>query len=126
MISEGYKANPQYQTLKPAQIILPWQDNDGRDLSYSHMALRSRLSKTWGGCTVLQGSGVWTDDAGKVYEEPVNVYVVAMVDAEHNRRTLREIAAGLAASCGQHCVYVQHARGDVEFVKANQHNALAA
>ena len=116
------KANEAYGILRPAKIILPVQDNGGYFLDFAHFKLRSDLAKIWGGCTVTIGQGCWVNEHGKVFDEPVKIYTVAMPVSQSARTTLRNIAIELAAKCGQEAIYVEHADGTVEFVTAAEHN----
>lgn len=102
--------------MKLAQIILPTIGNDGSDLTDCHVALRSTLADSFGGYTATSGQGGWTD-SGKLYQDPVTVYAVAMDDTAENRAKLESVALFYGHMATQHCVMVTHASGEVAFVE---------
>jgi hypothetical protein len=104
--------------MNEGSIILPRYGNDGSSLVFAHAALRDRLLEAFGGLTASDGRGIWRDPSGRVYDEPVTRYDVAMAPSNANVARLRDIAAELAKLASQEAVYVKSPTGSIDFVTA--------
>jgi len=103
--------------MRIASLVLPNQDNQGRDLRTVHAALRGELITQFGGYTGCPMTGGWRADDGTDYAESGTLYLVAMEPTQANRNALADIASEYAGRARQMCVMVAHAEGDVEFVE---------
>jgi hypothetical protein len=98
--------------MKLTQIILP----EAWHIRPAHLWLQHQLIERWNGYTAMPNStGMWKDDDGNGYFEPVTVYMVAMERADVIH--LREVAAEVARLGDQQCVMIVTPQGDVEFIK---------
>ena len=104
--------------MREACIILPIADNEGNGLDNVHSELKRDLCAWFGGCTVTKGDGAWLNSQGKLYQEPVAIYTVAMEPSEANRFKLWDLARRLATDARQQAIYVRYADGSVDFVTA--------
>lgn len=100
--------------MKLATLVLPITNNSGEDQSDTHLALRATLCDVFGGYTVTTGNGGWSDK-GKVFNDPVAVYSIAMEMNGENFVALESIARFYGHMAGQICVMVVHCNGDVAF-----------
>lgn len=99
--------------MREALVHLPTLDNNGRTLATVHAAARRALCEAFGGCTVEAGRGCWMHE-GKLYDEEVQVYRVAMDATPANLLNFRAIGLELGVQARQVAVYMVHATGDVE------------
>ena len=60
-----------------AQINLPLYDNNGKSVKKVHKQLEVELCSKFGGCTTSSGRGKWLDK-GKLYNDSLNIYQVAI------------------------------------------------
>jgi len=60
-----------------AQINLPLYDNNGKSVKKVHKQLEVELCSKFGGCTTSSGRGQWLDK-GKLYNDSLNIYQVAI------------------------------------------------
>lgn len=106
-----------------ARIILPQNDNQGREISAVNKLLASRIVSEFGGVTVTLGHGMWKDPKGRVVAEAVVVYDIAVVPGAATEYALEQIAAEACINAGQECVYLRYPDGEVVFVEAAHHAA---
>ena len=102
--------------LREARLLLPPQDNHGRDLSWDLGNVETALVHHFGGFTRIKARGAWNND-GTVSREPMMVYDIAAEDTPANNATLRSIAAAACRMMDQACVYKRGFNGNVELVK---------
>jgi hypothetical protein len=110
--------------MRVATIILPTHDNDGKALEYARNDAKRGIVNHFNGLTSVMGHGSWKGGEGRVYNEPVEIISVAMVDTSENRAKLTAIAQRFALLGDQYCVYVQYADGHVVFVEKPRIEAL--
>ena len=94
---------------RTATIIVPTRDRAGAPLPggmvHAHM-VACQLTRMFGGATITDGYGYWTDASGRVVDERV-AYVTAYTDdagAEKNFGAVGTFAAGLCLSLRQDAV----------------------
>ena len=63
--------------LHDTSINLPLYDNDGKSVKKVHKQLEVELCSKFGGCTTSSGRGKWLDK-GKLYNDSLNIYQVAI------------------------------------------------
>jgi hypothetical protein len=86
----------------------------------AHDALARKLAGTFGGYTASDADGGWIDDTGKLVQERVRVYVIAMPCDEDNARQLKVMARLLAEQLQEDCIYCKTPDGVVHFVTPGQ------
>ena len=59
------------------QLNLPLYDNNGKSVKKAHRQLEVELCSKFGGCTTSSGRGKWLDN-GKLYNDSLNIYQVAI------------------------------------------------
>jgi hypothetical protein len=111
--------------VKLATMILPTHDNNGVDMTDNHCALRLVLLDNFDGFTVAPVCGAWRDSSGNVCHDDSASYSIAMDDTAENRAKLETIARFYGHLCGQVCVMVTHAGGDVAFVACTRAAEIA-
>ena len=110
--------------MKLAKLVLPLLDNAGRDLFEVHRELQHELLKTWGGYTSTEGVGGWRNGHGKLFNERVLIYAVAMERADAPK--LRALGVAFATKARQESVMIVTPNGDVEFVHAMKESLIHA
>lgn len=100
--------------MKLAKLILPLLDNAGRDLIEEHRELQHVLRTEYGGFTSTEGVGGWRNKHGKLFNERVVIYEVAMEMAAVTH--FRDIAQHVASEARQEAVMIVTPCGDVEFI----------
>ena len=96
--------------MREAVVILP-------DHEAANLHLELTLLAEFGGFTTTRGCGQWKDPTdGKVYEDGVAVYTIAMDPTDDNAQRLGVIAKAAGELANQICVYVRHPSGDVVFI----------
>lgn len=99
--------------MREARITLPDHPYTSTGAAY----LRRVLLERFGGYTETHGNGAWEDRrTGKVIQEPVRVWDVALAPSPENEALLREAAATAGLLADQGCVYLRQADGEVELV----------
>ena len=63
--------------MREYSIVLPTHDNDGRDLSVTHTALKRELIYVFEGYSATAQTGGWLNGKGQLFEEPSIRYTVA-------------------------------------------------
>jgi len=84
-------------------------------------AVRRLLANTYGGYTIMNGAGGWTNDAGEVVEEGM-VRVECYMSTERalpSRADVDRVAKELGALLHQHSVLVEWQRVDARMVEVN-------
>ena len=106
--------------LREARIMLPLQRNAGdpntTPIETVHTTLLEALVRRHGGCTVTRGRGLWENE-GRIFDEPVAIYDVAMADNPDNDAELIADAQYYGARAGQFACYVRLASGRVKIVQ---------
>ena len=92
-------------------IHIPLNDNEGSSIQSVVDATIQSILETFGGCTTYHARGLWVDNEGNVYDEPVMRVLVATDKPE----LLRVIAKNLRVAAKQVCVYVV-VDGKAEFI----------
>ena len=86
-----------------AELIIPVKDNDGSDnAEIVETAIREMCAK-FGGCTVFEANGFWSNDEGKLYNDPVKV-IVASVTSDVDQE-IQELASLVLDSTDQEAVF---------------------
>ena len=106
--------------LNTAQIIIPKTDNDGSDNSDVIERTITDLCSLYGGATVWDANGFWTNEAGRLYKDEVSVIQSAMTKSRKNRDALRNLAQAILTDTDQEAVYVSHADGAVEIIEREE------
>ena len=91
------------------------KDRDGRNIKFIKSKLRevlSLISSEFGGYTLYHTNGGWTDENGKLIEEP-SVVIVAFTS---NLAPAKRTAAFMRDTFNQFCVVVTKESLDVEFI----------
>lgn len=105
--------------LREAKVIVPEFDNDGNSLSEVHEWVSGALNDAFGGVTVTKGDGAWRGPSGKLYKEPVLLFLVACSPLEEDSyKELRAVVAYVLRNGKQKAVYVQFPDGSVEIISA--------
>lgn len=112
--------------MKTSTIILPVLDNNLKPLHKLHDWLEIEICKTFGGCTVTEGTGLWINPNGKLYKEKVKQYDIGMADLNDGMAKLRLIARELAEKAKQECIFVRDGNNSIEFIDANYMESEAA
>lgn len=76
--------------LKVFEISLPLVDNKGTPLAEAHKAFLGLAVRSYGGGTYHDATGLWVDDQGKLYDEPVRVYRFAVGPGQGDLAALAE------------------------------------
>lgn len=106
---------------RETKLILPMNDNNGRDLLRLHEKLAHELTMRFGGATASIGdAGFWADPLGQLKSEPVVVYLIAADTDEKTKIQFSEIALRYGRDAGQHSVYLCHGDGNVQMVEIPQ------
>lgn len=97
-------------------ILVPSADNDGKAFGPATFAWFESQMKAIGGAftRTTNVTGVWSNDAGKVYRDVNRVYF-AVVDADQVD-AFRTLARKAAEHFRQECIYLEVAPVTVEFV----------
>jgi hypothetical protein len=102
--------------MREGMFIIPKRDNNGNDLAEVVSSALSALTERFGGATVVEGRGVWRDETGKLYQEPVSTITTAYNPDPAADASFQSIAVSAAMQAAQHAVYVRTASGDVSIV----------
>ena len=91
--------------LSPCRFVLPLTDNDGRPIDPEMIVdLQRKLLAEFGGFTIHPTSqGRWRSQEGRVYQEDVVVYEVAV--PQEKIPALREVVSRLGRRLGQWAMY---------------------
>ena len=102
--------------LSPCRFNTPLMDNEGEPIDPRAIIDRHReLLGLFGGFTIHPTSqGRWQSRAGRVYQEEVVVYEIA-VPADHVAR-LRDVVRGLGRRLGQLAMYFDAPSPSVEII----------
>lgn len=111
--------------MKEARLIVPEFDKRVNHLTRLHHLTAAYLTQNFGGYTRFYATGGWVDRSGAIIKEPVVIFDVAMEDTTHNEALMRGWAMFIAREADQSAVYLRHASGKVEFVRANTKAAAA-
>ena len=103
--------------MREAKITLPKQDHSGKYMADAHSDLHNMIVEHFGGYTLTEGHGVWVNpETGERFQDEVFQYHIAMWPDMDSKCLLTTIAEYLLTSTDQHCIYVVHADGTVQFV----------
>lgn len=91
--------------MREYSIVLPTHDNDGRDLSVTHTALKRELIHLFDGYSATAQTGGWVNDKGELFEEPSIRYTVAVASAR-SEFNVKHIAKKYGILAGQQAMYV--------------------
>jgi hypothetical protein len=100
--------------MREGLVIIPQQDNAGHSLKQLRDKAALKLTQSFGGVTIRNAEGLWSDNAGKLYNEPVWELVTAYNPSHANNAVLRDLADTIGHEGKQKAVYVRYANGDVE------------
>lgn len=101
--------------MREARIVAPLLANGPeprQSLEASNRRLVDALTLQFGGVTITQGQGRWTDN-GVIYIDPVNVYDVAMWPEPRGDLALVKLARTFMVEAGQEALYLRYADGTV-------------
>lgn len=101
--------------MREAMLIAPVNDNNGASLRGELDQTVATLIDTFGGVTISDAFGSWSN-GGKVVTEPVKQLVVAMDQTPENDSKFRFIAESFGRLARQLAVYVRYASGSVEII----------
>lgn len=93
------------------QFNLPLEDNNGLQLDNVHTELQESLASTYGGFTMHHARGVWMNE-GKLYNESVAVYTIAMTVSEYF--DFKRLALKTGEKARQEAVYMVDPLGKVD------------
>jgi hypothetical protein len=85
------------------QLNLPLYDNNGKSVKKIHKQLVVELCSKFGGCTTSSGRGKWIDN-GKLYNDSLNIYQVA-IDKKLKNLFIK-IAKKYGIETGQLAIYL--------------------
>lgn len=103
--------------MRECKLILPKHDNDGRVLGAAHADLCRALLDSIGGYTCIHGAGAWRNpETGRVFNEEVVTYVVAVDPQTDHVEFLRALAAAFKVDAQREAVYFVGPDGGVEFL----------
>ena len=102
-------------SLHLAQINIPYaaEVNNAHGV---HLWLARQLAQSFGGFTLTNGHGAWTDADNNVITEPVAVYSIAMENSAFNAQRLRELAVETGKLLQQQAVFICLASGTAEII----------
>jgi hypothetical protein len=110
--------------MREGLLVIPQADNSGHSLSSLRDKAALKLTQSFGGVTIRNAEGLWSDQAGKLYREPVWELVTAYNPSHSNNAILRDLADNVGREGKQKAVYVRYANGDVE-VRDTAHQLAA-
>lgn len=103
--------------LREATLKMPSHDNDGNLLNDLKVKLEKNILDIFGGFSLQRTESVWLDAAtGKVYNEPILTYVIAMEQGADNDLKLTGLADLVKLEGKQEAVYVRFADGNVQLI----------
>lgn len=90
------------------ELIIPTHDNDGSDNARVIESAITSFCGLFGGATVYDASGYWTNDAGRLFEDQVKVIVSAAPNGGEATAEddLRELAQMVLDATDQEAVYM--------------------
>lgn len=100
--------------MREASFILPLADNHGHEIEWLHEELVTVIVLRFGGCTMADVTGAWSDN-GKLYLEPGRRYTVAVAE-DKDDAALLDIAAQYAKRAAQKALYYVSRNGRVMIV----------
>jgi len=92
--------------MREHSIVLPTHDNDGRDLSVTHTALKRELIEYFGGYSATAQTGGWLNAKGELFEEPSIRYTVADATVQYRLDRITHIAKKYGIAANQQAMYV--------------------
>lgn len=92
--------------MREYSIVLPTHDNDGRDLSVTHTALKRELIEYFGGYSATAQTGGWLNSKGELFEEPSIRYTVADATVQYRLDRIKHIAIKYGIAANQQAMYV--------------------
>jgi hypothetical protein len=106
--------------MQEALLIVPNADNDGASLAALRDSIASQMCDAFGGVTENDAQGLWKDDSGKVYSEPVTRLVSAADDTQANVAELESLARQVLHDGKQKAVYLRLPNGQVEIIESKE------
>lgn len=100
--------------------FVPVQRNDGSQVSQSEMfQITEKFLTAFGGATLSEpAQGMWIDESGKVYCEPVRQLMVA---ADESRQAeFRELVIQTGKQLGQLAMFFEMADSEIEIIPMDQ------
>ncbi len=99
-----------------AELIIPKTDNDGSDNSALIETSIARMCNLYGGATVYDAAGFWTNEEGRLFKDDVAVIVSAATDMNDAKEELRALAAQILDATDQEAVFLS-VGGDAEIIE---------
>lgn len=102
--------------LQECKIIIPVNYNDGEEIENEiHDTLENHMIDLSGGFSRTLSTGHWKNpEDGKIYNEPVYPYTLALTKEQY--KGLLSIARSAKQLCKQECIYISTPWNGVEFV----------
>lgn len=88
------------------ELIIPKFDNDGTDNAALIERNIAAMCNAFGGATVYEANGYWTNDRGTLFKDEVSVIVSAATDQTAAQEILRSAAREILGATDQEAVFI--------------------
>lgn len=103
--------------MRIASITLPNTDNNGMPVKTAHEFLRrSIMAGFGGGLTMVNVSGMWTNDAGTTFVDDSIRYEFVAEDLPVVRKRINDIATRAGGYASQEAVFVVYPDGEAAVI----------